>query len=78
MHLIHTTVSHISILIATLTALVMPWGAARAFDLSTYASNSVLAEGTWVRVSVTETGMHLITNEELRRYGFSDPSRVHV
>lgn len=49
-----------------------------AFDLSTYAEKSVLAEGNWVKVSVTESGMYFLRAEDLRRWGFSDPSRVRV
>lgn len=49
-----------------------------ALPLDTYASSSVLASGRWVKVSVAETGLHLITTVELRRYGFTDPKAVKV
>ena len=52
--------------------------AARAFDLSTYAESSVLASGRWVKISVAETGMHLIPTADLRRWGFNDPAKVRV
>lgn len=78
MRLIHTTLSHISLIFVSLLSIVAVSIPTKAFELSTYATNSVLSEGTWVKVSVAESGMHLITNEELRRYGFSDPSKVHV
>lgn len=51
---------------------------ASAFDLSTYATQSVLSEGRWVRVSIPETGIYMVTNADLRKYGFSDPSKVRV
>ena len=49
-----------------------------AFDLSTYAEKSVLSENRWVKVSVSETGIHLLTAADLRKWGFSDPSKVRV
>lgn len=51
---------------------------ARAFPLSTYADHSALAEGTWVKVSVSETGMHKISATQLRNWGFTTPSKVKV
>ena len=51
---------------------------AQAFDLSTYAENSRLATGTWVKIKVEDTGMHLITAADLQSWGFSDPSKVRV
>ncbi len=50
----------------------------QAFPLDTYAEKSVLSSGRWVKISVSSTGIHLITTEDLRRWGFSDPSRVRV
>lgn len=58
---------------ATLTALP-----AHALPAEHYAASSRLAEGRWARVKITESGMHLITDAELRRLGFTDPSRVRV
>lgn len=51
---------------------------AGAFSLDTYASSSVLAEGKWVKISVTESGLHIIPTATLRSWGFSDPSKVRV
>lgn len=50
----------------------------KAFPLDTYASSSVLAEGNWVKISVSQSGMHLITVSDLKSWGFSDPSKVRV
>ena len=44
----------------------------------TFAPTSALAEGKWVRVSVEQTGICQITDAELRRMGFTDPSKVGV
>jgi hypothetical protein len=51
---------------------------AHALDVSHYATQSVLADGKWARVKVSETGMHLITDTQLKSLGFSDPSKVHI
>lgn len=53
-------------------------GRASALPLSTYAETSVLASGKWVKISVNETGMHLLTNAALKKMGFNDPSKVNV
>lgn len=41
-----------------------------------YATNSVLASGKWVRISVKENGVHKITDKELKEMGFRNPSKV--
>ncbi len=51
---------------------------ATAFPIDTYASHSALAEGTWVKVAVTETGMHKISATQLRTWGFTNPAKVKV
>ncbi|MDE6783429.1 MAG: hypothetical protein K2J17_06890, partial [Paramuribaculum sp.] len=51
---------------------------AMAFDTDLYTSGSVLSQGHWVKVSVTETGVHFIPASSLRSWGFSDPSKVKV
>ena len=49
-----------------------------AFELSTYAEKSVLAEGKWVKVSVQQDGIYLLKAEDLKKWGFTDVSRVRV
>lgn len=51
---------------------------AHALPAGHYAGTSVLAEGRWARVKVTQSGMHVITDAELRKAGFSDPGKVRV
>ena len=41
-----------------------------------YAASSCLAQGQWVKIRVDETGIYQLTYDQLREYGFSDPSRV--
>lgn len=45
---------------------------------SRYASASVLSEGKWVKIEVDQTGIYKLTYAELRKMGFSDPSKVSV
>lgn len=43
-----------------------------------FADNSRLASGYWVKVSVSATGMHRISAAQLRQMGFSSPENVRV
>lgn len=88
--LFHRVGQYIESGIAVVRAKSRPWMAiaagllmlspleAQAFKTDIYARESVLASGRWVKVSVTKSGLHCITNEELRQRGFSDPSKVNV
>ncbi|MDE7402514.1 MAG: type IX secretion system sortase PorU [Muribaculaceae bacterium] len=49
---------------------------AQALNPEHYAEHSALAEGKWVRVQVSEPGMQLMSDTELRRLGFPDPTKV--
>jgi len=42
------------------------------------AVHSPMASGRWVRISVSESGVHQITTASLRAMGFSNPDRVHL
>ena len=53
-------------------------GTAGAFDASAYATQSKLASGTWVKVTIPESGIYEITYDELLEMGFTNPSQVHV
>jgi len=43
-----------------------------------YAPKSVLAEGKWVKISITETGFYKLTFAELRKMGFVSPEKVSI
>ena len=43
-----------------------------------YASSSLLATGKWVRIAVEENGVHRITDSELKKMGFANPSKVRL
>lgn len=50
-----------------------------AFDKSMYADSSKLANGTWVKIKVSESGIYQITADDLRSWGLSgDVSSAHV
>lgn len=69
---------HIYLLLLLGTLAIAGAFRASAFTLAKYADNSALASGKWVQVAVTQTGIHLITEQTLRGWGFSKPSEVKI
>lgn len=65
-------------MLSTLLAAVAGALCAGAFPVDIYAPSSVLSQGHWVKVSVTETGVQFIPAATLRSWGFSDPSKIKV
>lgn len=51
---------------------------AYALPIETYASNSRLSKGKWVKIKVNEDGMQFVSNETLKSMGFTSPSEVNV
>ena len=49
-----------------------------ADDGDDYATNSVLASGTWVKIRIDKPGVYQITNSSLRSMGFTNPDRVKL
>lgn len=45
---------------------------------SNYSENSVLSKGSWVKVSVKESGVNKISYSTLKSWGFSNPEKVQV
>ena len=43
-----------------------------------YARNSVLSEGRWVKISITEDGMYRLTRSALKNMGFANPDNVRL
>ena len=43
-----------------------------------YASESVLAKGKWVKISITEDGMYRLTRSALQNMGFTNPDKVRL
>lgn len=53
-------------------------GRALALDPQHYAQNSALSSGRWMKIKVSSTGMHLVSNADLKAMGFSNPDAVNV
>lgn len=51
---------------------------AKAAKTGRYASNSKLASGKWVKVSITEDGLYQFSRASLKKMGFSNPDNVHL
>ena len=49
-----------------------------AYVATYYTATSKLSTGRWVKIKISQTGMHQITYDQLREMGFSDPSAVSV
>ncbi len=52
--------------------------AARQQASARYADHSVLRSGQWAKISVTWSGVHVLTDEVVRQAGFTDPSKVKL
>lgn len=63
---------HVWLILLTLLSVCSPL---RAMER---AANSVLASGTWRKVSVSASGIYCLTPSDLAAMGFSDPSKVRV
>ena len=70
-----SVVRYISVL---LLAVIFGVLSSNALPTSIYSKRSVLADGRWVKISVAESGIHFISKETLRSWGFTDPSKVRV
>ncbi|MBO7337548.1 MAG: type IX secretion system sortase PorU [Paludibacteraceae bacterium] len=49
-----------------------------AATIHSFADNSVLSSGKWVRVAVSSSGVYKITYENLKQWGINDPSNPRV
>lgn len=47
-------------------------------DTPRYASHSVLSTGKWAKIRVAESGIHQLTDETIRKAGFSNPAKVKI
>ncbi|MDE5903392.1 MAG: type IX secretion system sortase PorU [Muribaculaceae bacterium] len=47
-------------------------------DPAKYAASSVLADGNWGKVRVSQTGIQFVSAATLRQLGFQDPQKVNV
>lgn len=64
-----------------LTRIAMTFAAVAAVAFQANASTAAtsrLASGRWVKIKLTESGIHQITFDQLRQWGFSNPAKVGV
>ncbi|MDR1679643.1 MAG: type IX secretion system sortase PorU [Prevotellaceae bacterium] len=52
--------------------------ALRATGADKYAANSVLRNGSWVKISVKESGIYKISYEDLQAWGISNPANARI
>ena len=50
----------------------------RAEATERYAENSVLREGVWIKISIPSTGIYQLTDELIKRAGFSSLNKVKI
>lgn len=46
--------------------------------IHSYAANSQLSSGKWVKIRVSDSGVYKITNSELLKMGFTNPAKVRL
>ncbi len=51
---------------------------AAALPTGYYAKSSILSSGHWVKVRVDQEGIYRLSYDQLRQWGFADPSKVSV
>lgn len=49
-----------------------------AFSADSYANQSKLASGKWVKIKTTKEGIYQLSYQQLMELGFSDPTKVQV
>ena len=65
-------------IIFLLFCLLLGGAEANAFDTDVYAAQSRLASGQWHKISVSETGVHFISREQLSSWGLKNVDKVVV
>lgn len=63
---------------ALLVCLTLSAPEVSALSSSYYANSSKLNTGKWVKIKANGQGIHEISYDDLRAWGFSDPSKVNV
>ena len=43
-----------------------------------FKQESILSDGKWVKIKVTETGIHELSYQQLEEFGFDNPEDVKV
>lgn len=69
---------HISIIAILLLIIAFFAPSTHARTAESYATESLLSSGKWVKVSVNESGIHAITASDAKRWGFSGINSLKV
>lgn len=69
---------HIFSIIAALIMCFAPASRVFALTADSYATESKLAKGNWVKIKVTESGIHAITASEASKWGFKNINSLKV
>lgn len=64
--------------IIVIAILAIGYTPAYGLPLEHYADSSVLHQGKWHKISITESGIYQISYNKLKEWGFSNPSQVRV
>lgn len=64
-------------------ALAFAMGALTAFgvfaaNVAKYAPSSMLSSGNWVKINISSSGLHTLTPQNLKNFGFNNPNSVYV
>ena len=66
-------------LVMCMAVLASATGSVQALDKTYYAPESKLANGKWVKIAVSESGIYQITADDIRSWGLgSDLSQIHI
>ena len=65
-------------LLAAIIASLATTFSAKALPVQYYTQNSKLESGKWLKIKTTGEGIHQITYDQLRQWGFEDPAKVNV
>lgn len=73
----HIRQANISALLLSLIVLAFAPAASGA-TVFEFADNSRLSSGTWYKIGIRASGAYCLTNDQIRKMGFSDPSKVKI
>lgn len=74
-HIRQTNIRHILLLSLLLLAYAPSAISATKFE---FADNSRLSSGTWYKIGIGASGVYCLTNDQIRKMGFTDPSKVKI
>ena len=76
--MIFSNIKHIFFSIILISLITLSAQSVYALPSDSYASESVLANGKWVKVSVNESGIYSITANDAKKWGFSNINSLKI